>query len=54
MIDIMSELQLLIDVLMRCMTMQFTVFGCTLSLFSVFIGLSLISLVIYAIVKLYN
>jgi len=50
----MHDLELLLDILFRCMTMQFNVFGCTLSLFSIFIGMSLLSLVIFAIVKLYN
>lgn len=49
----MSDLQSLLNVLYDVMTMPFTVFGLTLSWFSVFMGCVLISLVMYAVIRLF-
>lgn len=50
----MDDFEKVIDVLLDCMIIQFTVFGYKLTLLSVFIGTSLISLVIYGILKIYK
>ncbi len=50
----MGDFKKIIDVLMECMTMNFTVFGYKLNLLSVFIGTSLISLAVYAVIRIYR
>lgn len=50
----MDSLQAIIDALMRVFTMRLEVFGFPLTFLSLFIGLSLVSLAIYAVFKFYN
>lgn len=50
----MNDLRLILNELFKCMTMEFIVFGYKLSLFSVFIGLTLLSIVIYGVVRLFD
>lgn len=50
----MDTLQTIIDALMRIFNMRLNVFGFPLTFLSIFIGLSLVSLAIYAIFKFYD
>ena len=50
----MDDFKQIIDVIMECMTINFTVFGYKLNLLSVYIGTSLISLAVYAVIRVYR
>lgn len=50
----MDDFKKIIDVFLDCMTIQFTVFNYKLTLLSVFICISLISLIIYAVLRIYR
>lgn len=50
----MNDLRLILNELFNCMTIEFFVFGYKLSLFSVFIGMTLFSIVIYGVVRLFD
>ena len=50
----MEAFKLIIDTLLDCMTINFTVFGYKLNLLSVYIGTSLISIVVFGILRVYR
>lgn len=50
----MDALRAVIDALMKVFTMPLNVFGFPMTFLSLFIGLSLVSLAVYAVFKFYN
>lgn len=50
----MNDLKMILSVLYDCMLKDFIVFGFRLNLFSVFVGFTLIGIVIYSIRRLYS
>ncbi len=50
----MDSLQAILDAFMRVFTMRLDVFGFPMTFLSLLIGLSLVSIAIYAVFKFYN